>query len=309
MHGTVEWLPVNPLGNTPESWPDILIGDIPNLYIYAANNPSESILAKRRGYATVISHNVPPYSRAGLYNELKQLKELISEFKSLSTTTSYSASDGVDISTTMTTETVDSSTNDSSDNDNDAIEGLTMIMIALLEKSGLFNDLPFQITSTRANLKELDIYSYDSTINTNYGGDTSMNNTILSSEKVQILLNTKQSKSKDIFLQEFSLYVTRLNGYLMELEQKLFSEGLYEIGGVATVAQIQGYLSALINETKLPSSSSLSSSVDSLHHIAHSVAESKPASSILIQLLSDPTVTGSLLTHIISLYRHYSFYC
>ena len=298
MHGTVEWLPGNPLGNTPESWPDILIGDIPNLYIYAANNPSESILAKRRGYATVISHNVPPYSRAGLYNELKQLKELISEFKSLSTTTSYSASDGVD-----------SSTNDSSDNDNDAIEGLTMIMIALLEKSGLFNDLPFQITSTRANLKELDIYSYDSTINTNYGGDTSMNNTILSSEKVQILLNTKQSKSKDIFLQEFSLYVTRLNGYLMELEQKLFSEGLYEIGGVATVSQIQGYLSALINETKLPSSSSLSSSADSLHHIAHSVAESKPTSSILIQLLSDPTVTGSLLAHIISLYRNYSFYC
>ena len=35
----------------------------PNIYVYAANNPSESIIAKRRGYGTIISHNVPPYGR------------------------------------------------------------------------------------------------------------------------------------------------------------------------------------------------------------------------------------------------------
>ncbi len=39
MHGTVEWLPGSPLGNTGYSWSDILLGDLPNLYIYAANNP------------------------------------------------------------------------------------------------------------------------------------------------------------------------------------------------------------------------------------------------------------------------------
>lgn len=81
MHGTVEWLPGSPLGNTGYSWSDILLGDIPNLYIYAANNPSESILAKRRGYGVLISHNVPPYGRAGLYKELMALKELISEYR------------------------------------------------------------------------------------------------------------------------------------------------------------------------------------------------------------------------------------
>ena len=37
---------------------------MPNVYVYAANNPSESILAKRRGYGTIISHNVPPYARS-----------------------------------------------------------------------------------------------------------------------------------------------------------------------------------------------------------------------------------------------------
>ncbi|EDX87297.1 magnesium chelatase, H subunit [Synechococcus sp. PCC 7335] len=81
MHGTVEWLPGSPLGNTGYSWSDILLGNLPNLYVYAANNPSESILAKRRGYGVLISHNVPPYGRAGLYKELLSLRELIAEYR------------------------------------------------------------------------------------------------------------------------------------------------------------------------------------------------------------------------------------
>ncbi|MBE9248150.1 magnesium chelatase subunit H [Dolichospermum sp. LEGE 00240] len=81
MHGTVEWLPGSPLGNTGYSWSDILLGNMPNLYIYAANNPSESILAKRRGYGVLISHNVPPYGRAGLYKELVNLRDLIAEYR------------------------------------------------------------------------------------------------------------------------------------------------------------------------------------------------------------------------------------
>jgi magnesium chelatase subunit H len=81
MHGTVEWLPGSPLGNTGYSWSDILLGNLPNLYVYAANNPSESILAKRRGYGVLISHNVPPYGRAGLYKELVNLRDLIAEYR------------------------------------------------------------------------------------------------------------------------------------------------------------------------------------------------------------------------------------
>jgi magnesium chelatase subunit H len=81
MHGTVEWLPGSPLGNTGYSWSDILLGNLPNLYIYAANNPSESMLAKRRGYGVLISHNVPSYGRAGLYKELMALRDLIAEYR------------------------------------------------------------------------------------------------------------------------------------------------------------------------------------------------------------------------------------
>jgi len=81
MHGTVEWLPGQPLGNDRPSWSDELLGNLPNLYVYAANNPSESILAKRRGYGTLVSYNVPPYGRSGLYLELANLKELVEEFR------------------------------------------------------------------------------------------------------------------------------------------------------------------------------------------------------------------------------------
>ncbi len=81
MHGTAEWLPGSPLGNTGYCWPDILLGDLPHLYVYAANNPSESMLAKRRGYGVLVSHNVPPYGRAGSYKELLSLRELIAEYR------------------------------------------------------------------------------------------------------------------------------------------------------------------------------------------------------------------------------------
>lgn len=81
MHGTVEWLPGSPLGNTGYSWPDLLLGNLPHLYVYAANNPSESMLAKRRGYGVIVSHNVPPYGRAGLYRELIALRDLIAEYR------------------------------------------------------------------------------------------------------------------------------------------------------------------------------------------------------------------------------------
>lgn len=81
MHGTVEWLPGSPLGNTGFSWSDVLLGSMPNVYVYACNNPSESIIAKRRGYGTIVSHNVPPYGRAGLYKQLSEIRGLVTEYR------------------------------------------------------------------------------------------------------------------------------------------------------------------------------------------------------------------------------------
>ena len=74
-HGTAEWLPGVPFGVTQDSWSDRLLGDLHHAYVYAANNPSESLLAKRRAFATLVTHNVPPYDTAGLYAGLKDLAD------------------------------------------------------------------------------------------------------------------------------------------------------------------------------------------------------------------------------------------
>ncbi len=81
MHGTAEWLPGLQLGLTAQCWPDTMLGQIPSLYIYPLNNPSEANIAKRRGYSVIISHAIPPYSRAGLYKEFVALKDLLSDWR------------------------------------------------------------------------------------------------------------------------------------------------------------------------------------------------------------------------------------
>merc|ERR1719428_249446 len=63
-------------------YPDALVGGLPNLYYYAANNPSEATIAKRRSYANTISYLTPPAENAGLYKGLKELQELISSSQS-----------------------------------------------------------------------------------------------------------------------------------------------------------------------------------------------------------------------------------
>ncbi|MCS6782189.1 MAG: magnesium chelatase subunit H [Gloeomargarita sp. SKYBB_i_bin120] len=81
MHGSVEWMPGLPLGLTQQCWPDVLLGELPQLYLYPMNNPSEANIAKRRGYAVMVSHGVPPLARAGLYKELAALQAMVQDYR------------------------------------------------------------------------------------------------------------------------------------------------------------------------------------------------------------------------------------
>lgn len=81
-HGSLEFMPGKQMGMSGLCYPDNLIGSTPNLYYYAANNPSEATIAKRRGYAETISYLTPPAENAGLYKGLKELSELISSYQS-----------------------------------------------------------------------------------------------------------------------------------------------------------------------------------------------------------------------------------
>ncbi|KAJ6797515.1 magnesium-chelatase subunit ChlH, chloroplastic-like [Iris pallida] len=85
-HGSLEFMPGKQVGMSDACYPDSLIGNIPNVYYYAANNPSEATIAKRRSYANTISYLTPPAENAGLYKGLKQLAELIASYQSLKDT-------------------------------------------------------------------------------------------------------------------------------------------------------------------------------------------------------------------------------
>jgi magnesium chelatase subunit H len=82
-HGALEFMPGKQTGLSETSWPDRLIGDLPNLYLYAANNPSEGTIAKRRTAATLISYLTPPVAQAGLYRGLAELKTSIERHRGL----------------------------------------------------------------------------------------------------------------------------------------------------------------------------------------------------------------------------------
>jgi magnesium chelatase subunit H len=201
MHGTVEWLPGSPLGSTADSWPDVLLNDVPNLYVYAANNPSESLLAKRRGYSTLVSHNVPPYARAGLYKELTTTKELTSEYRM------------------------------------EKSPAAIPLIAAVLEKTDLYKDLPF--IRTNESLGRDDFFSADG---------------VLTSTRVDELLKSPHSSE---FITTFDEYCGRLWEYLIELENRIFSEGLHEMGGVMTPLSIYGYLQAVFADTDSSSAKQL----------------------------------------------------
>ena len=93
-HGALEFMPGKQTGMTNECWPERLIGDLPNYYLYAANNPSEGMLAKRRSMATLVSYLTPPLAQAGLYKDLADLKASVERWR-----TSDDANERADLET------------------------------------------------------------------------------------------------------------------------------------------------------------------------------------------------------------------
>ena len=82
-HGALEFMPGKQTGLSGACWPDRLIGDLPNFYFYASNNPSEGMLAKRRSGATLISHLTPAVTQAGLYRGLSDLKASLDRWRQM----------------------------------------------------------------------------------------------------------------------------------------------------------------------------------------------------------------------------------
>ncbi|EJU27855.1 cobaltochelatase subunit CobN [Selenomonas sp. CM52] len=79
-HGSLEWLPGKSTALSNECYPDVSLGDLPDVYPYWITIVGEGIQAKRRGAACLISHLSPPMQLAGAFDELQELEQALDEY-------------------------------------------------------------------------------------------------------------------------------------------------------------------------------------------------------------------------------------
>jgi magnesium chelatase subunit H len=103
-HGAVEFMPGKQVGLSAACWPDRLLGTTPLLYLYAANNPSEGTMAKRRGGAVTVSHLTPPLLRAGLYRGLLDLRGTVDRLRGLPPEADTEREEGIEAAAALAAE-------------------------------------------------------------------------------------------------------------------------------------------------------------------------------------------------------------
>ncbi len=82
-HGSLEFIPGKQIALSDYDWSDALIADMPHFYIYTISNIGEGIIAKRRSYATLLSHLTSPFMQGDTYGELEQLHHTIMRYELL----------------------------------------------------------------------------------------------------------------------------------------------------------------------------------------------------------------------------------
>ena len=76
-HGSLEFTPKKQVALCRYDWPEILTGTVPHFYYYTIGNVGESIMAKRRSYATLITYLTPPFSESKTRGQYKELTDAI----------------------------------------------------------------------------------------------------------------------------------------------------------------------------------------------------------------------------------------
>lgn len=66
-HATYEWLPGKEVLLATYDFPEVVEGNIPQIYYYIVDGLAEGIQAKRRGSAVIIDHLTPPMVFTALY--------------------------------------------------------------------------------------------------------------------------------------------------------------------------------------------------------------------------------------------------
>ncbi|MBL4883120.1 MAG: cobaltochelatase subunit CobN, partial [Planctomycetaceae bacterium] len=84
-HGSEFMLPGKAAGLSQSDWPDVVMGTMPNINPWIINNLGESSPVRRRAYAVLIDHLVPPSVNAELSDELLNLHNDIDKWVVLET--------------------------------------------------------------------------------------------------------------------------------------------------------------------------------------------------------------------------------
>ncbi len=79
--GSLEFLPGKQIGLSNACFPEISIGDLPNLYVYAVDVTGEGLTAKRRGQAVLVDHLTPVYRPTPLTDEMHMLEDLLEQYQ------------------------------------------------------------------------------------------------------------------------------------------------------------------------------------------------------------------------------------
>ena len=79
-HGSLEFTPQKQVALSSYDWPDRLVGTVPHFYYYTIGNVGESMMAKRRSYATTISYLTPPFTESKTRGRYKELEDKIESY-------------------------------------------------------------------------------------------------------------------------------------------------------------------------------------------------------------------------------------
>lgn len=82
-HGSELMLPGKAVGLGPDDWPDLCMGDLPDVYPWVVENLGEAMIAKRRAYAVLIGHQPAPTVDAGLSDALRNLHDDLEKWRSV----------------------------------------------------------------------------------------------------------------------------------------------------------------------------------------------------------------------------------
>ncbi|MCS3901188.1 cobaltochelatase subunit CobN [Methanococcus voltae] len=198
-HGTLEWLPGKGLGLSEDCYPDVC-SELPNIYPYIVNNPGEGTQAKRRGYATIITHLIPPMTISEIYDDLMTLERSIDEYYEL---------DGTENKSSMSAE--------------DSNLDLDMST----KKGFLKQEIIEKIRELKLDEDLMDSKSLDDIQTTGRkNNDRTTNKEEETGSNDESYINYLNSLSKE----EFDDFLTKIHNYLEDLKTRQINDGLHIMG-------------------------------------------------------------------------------